>query len=102
MASDPPGAVRFVALPQGRLVSVQRVRGAVSDRTIMISVGAVEQERLDATSECPDGCRGIASSDRLFETCGTAEQKAGDAISVLVLGPISRSFPEDRSVRGGL
>ena len=43
-----------------------------------------------------------ASDGRLFQTCSAAELKARDAISVLVLGSASRSFPDDRSFRGGL
>ena len=40
------------------------------------------------------------SGGRLFQTCGAAELKGRDATSVLVPGSDSRSFPDDRSVRG--
>ena len=43
-----------------------------------------------------------ASVGRLFQTCGAAELRTRDAISVLVLGTASKSFPDDRSVRDGL
>ena len=44
--SDSPGAVGFATIPQDGLVSVQRVRGAECDRSLMIIVGDVEQECL--------------------------------------------------------
>ena len=58
IVSDSPGAVSFAALPQHRLVSVQRVRGAECDRWLMIIVCDVEQECLDTTSKCLNGCCG--------------------------------------------
>ena len=56
--SESPGTVSFAAHPQGRLVSVRRVGSAESDRSLMIVVGDVRRECLDAISECLDGCRG--------------------------------------------
>ena len=42
-----------------------------------------------------------ASGGRLFQTCGAADLRARDAISVLVL-VLASPFPNDRSVRDGL
>ena len=43
-----------------------------------------------------------ASGGRLVKTCGAAELKARDAVSVSVLGLASRFFPDNHSVLGGL
>ena len=55
--SESPVAVSFAALREDGLVSVQRVRDAECDRSLMIVVGDVQKECLDTTSKCLDGCR---------------------------------------------
>ena len=55
--SESAGGAGFTAFSQDGLVSVQRGRGAECDRSLMIIVGDVEQEYLDTTSKCLDGCR---------------------------------------------
>ena len=54
-----PGAIGFTALPQDGFVSVQRVRGTQCDKSLIIIVDDVEQECLDTTLKCLNGCRGM-------------------------------------------
>ena len=101
--SESPSAVGFATLPQDRLVSVQRVRSAECDRSVMIIVQAIlNRNVLTRLRNFPMDVAKRASGGRLFHTCGAAELNARDELNVLVLGSASRSFPEDPSVRDGL